>query len=174
VKPDLALFAFAPQALAQRDIGADAAGDDKAIAASGFERGHRLARQHVDDRRLRRGGKVRARLLAGRVEARCVRAHGGLQSGEGEVERVPLQQRPGQRIGVRVAELGEPRQRRPTGIAEAEQLGRLVERLAGGIVDGVAEERVAADVGDMQQLRVAAGDEERDEGEGRGVGGQER
>ncbi len=101
-------------------------------------------------------------------------AHGGFQAGEREVERLPVEQGPGQRVGVRVAELGEPRQCRAAGIAEAKKLGRLVERLAGSIVDGVAEQLVAADVGHLEQLRVAARDEQRDEGKRRRISGEKR
>jgi hypothetical protein len=115
VNPGLALFAFQQQARAQRRIRADAAGNDEAIAAGRRERGHRLLRQDIDDRRLRRRRQVGARLLAGRVEARRMRSHGGLQAGEREVERIALQQRPRQRVGLGIAELGEPRQRRPAG-----------------------------------------------------------
>ena len=100
-------------------------------------------------------------------------SHGSLQAGKGKIERVAPQQRPRQLVSLGIAELGKARQRRPAGIAEAEQLGRLVERLAGGIVDRVAEERIAADRGDMEKLRVAARNEERDEGESRRVGGEE-
>ena len=102
-----------------------------------------------------------------------MRSDSGLQAGEGEVERVALQQGTRQRIRVGIAELGEPGQRRSARIADAEQLGRLVERLAGGVVDRVAEERVAADVGDVEELRVATRDEQRDKGEGGRVGGEE-
>jgi hypothetical protein len=38
--------------------------------------------------------------------------------------------------------LGQPRQRRPARIAQAQQLGALVEGLAGGVVDGLAQQLV--------------------------------
>jgi hypothetical protein len=172
--PDLALVAFAHQPLAQCRVGADAAGDDQPLQAGPLERGDRLAHEDVDDRLLCRRRQVRARLIARRVEPGGMVAHGGFQAGEREVERLPVEQGSGQRVGVRVAEFGEPRQRRASGIAEAEQLGRLVERLAGGVIDGVAEQSVAADVGHLEQLRVAARDEQRDEGERRRISGEKR
>ena len=53
------------------------------------------------------GGKVGARLLAVvAYELERVRAHGGLQASEGEIERVAVQQWPREREGRRVAELG--------------------------------------------------------------------
>ena len=85
-----------------------------------------------------------------------------------------MQQRPRQLEGLGVAELGQPRQRRAAGIAEPEQLRRLVEGLAGGVVDGLAEQLVAADVVDAHQLRVAAGHEQRDERKLGRIGDEER
>ena len=73
-----------------------------------------------------------------------------------------------------VAERRQPRQRRPARVAQAHQLGRLVEGLAGRVVDGLAEQRVAAHVVDPHQLRVPAGDEQRDEREARRVGREKR
>ena len=66
------------------------------------------------------------------------------------------------------------RQRRPTGVTQAEQLGALVEGLAGGVVDGLAQHRVAPHAIDTHQLRVSARDEQRDERELRRIGRQER
>ena len=174
VNPGLALFAVELQARAQRRIRTDAAGDDEAVAPGRGERSHGLAREDVDDRRLRRRREIGACLLAGRIEARRVRSHGRLQASERKVERVSLREGPGQRVRLGIAELGESRQCRSAGVAEAEQLGRLVERLAGGVVDGVAEERVAADIGDVEELRVTAGNQQRDKGKGRRVRRKER
>ena len=72
--------------------------------------------------------------------------------------------REGERHGVRVAEFGERVDPGTAGIAEAEQLGDLVEGLAGGVVDGAADERVAP--GAVRGAReievgVAAGDDQR-------------
>ena len=50
----------------------------------------------------------------------------------------------GEGHGVRVAELRERVDPGTAGIAEAEQLGDLVEGLAGGVVDGAADEGVAS------------------------------
>jgi hypothetical protein len=51
-----------------------------------------------------------------------------------------VQQRAWQRVGRGVAKVGQPRQRRPARVAQAQQLGRLVEGLAGRVVDGFAEQ----------------------------------
>ena len=50
--------------------------------------------------------------------------------------------------------------RRPAGIAEAEQLRALVEGLARGIVDGRAETAIAPDPFDDQRLAMAAGNQQ--------------
>ena len=149
VDPGLALFAFAHQPLAQGGVGADAAGDDEPVAARSLRARPATcapARRRSPPASTPRGRPVPAR-RSSRACAACV-ANRRLQPGEREVERRALQQRPRQRVRVGIAELGQPRQRRPAGIAEAEQLGRLVERLAGSVVDRVAEQLVAADVGD--------------------------
>ena len=53
----------------------------------------------------------------------------------------------------------------PAGIIEAEQLGRLVERLADRIVDGRRQALVAADAGHFEQLAMAARDQQQQIGE---------
>jgi hypothetical protein len=52
--------------------------------------------------------------------------------------------------------IGKVGQCRATRVAEAEQFRGLVERLADGIVAGVAEQSVAAQAVDLDQLGVAA------------------
>jgi hypothetical protein len=88
--------------------------------------------------------------VAGLVE------QGGLEPGEREVE-VRDPGGGGEREGGRIALRGELRQGGTAGVAEAEQTGALVERLAGGIVERLAQERVAAVVVDLRQQGVAAG-----------------
>jgi hypothetical protein len=101
----------------------------------------RLGHQHVDDRRLRAGGQVGALQLARLVfQLARLRHHRGLQAGKGKVQVAAVQQRARQREGRGVAKLGQPRQRRPAGVAQAQQLGRLVEGFAGGVVDGLAQQ----------------------------------
>jgi hypothetical protein len=55
--------------------------------------------------------------------------------------------------------------RRPAGVAQAQQLGRFVKGLARRIVNGLAQQFVAAHAIDAHQLRVAARHQQRDEGE---------
>ena len=145
VHPGPALRAFAAQARAQQRVRADAAGDHEPVASPCAPARASTSHQHVDDRRLRRRGQVGARPARSsrpRAAAACVRTAVFSPAKEKSSESRCSSGR-GKRVRLGIAELGEPRQRRPARIAEAEQLGRLVERLAGGIVDRVAEKRVA-------------------------------
>ncbi len=55
-----------------------------------------------------------------------------------------------------IALLGQSRQRRPARITQAHELGRLIERLAGCIVEGFAQQRVAPHTIDPHELGVTA------------------
>ena len=85
-----------------------------------------------------------------------------------------MQHRARQGKDARAPRLGQPRKQGPARVRQAEQLGALVEGLAGGIVQGFAEQFVLADAGDLHQLRMPAGDEQRDERKGRRVGREQR
>jgi hypothetical protein len=80
-----------------------------------------------------------------------------------------VHQRPRQLEGLGIAPRGQPRQRRPAGIAKAQRLRALVERLARRIVHGFAEQLVSAHARDAHQLGVPARDQQRDERELRRV-----
>ena len=69
----------------------------------------------------------------------------------------------GNAIGLGVALHREPVDGGPTRIAEVEEAGDLVEGLAGGVVDGLAEQPVAPVALHRHEHRVAAGHEEHDE-----------
>ena len=86
-----------------------------------------------------------------------------------DVEVAGVEHRPRQRDGARPARFGKCGERRTARIGQAEQVRRLVERLAGGVVERVAEQPIAADAGDLEELRVAARHEQRHERE-RGAG----
>ena len=55
---------------------------------------------------------------------------------------------------------GEAFDFRAAGVGEAEEAGDLVESLAGGVVDGSADDRVVADAADMDEEGVSAGNDE--------------
>ena len=73
-----------------------------------------------------------------------------------------MQQRTGQLEGRSVAVQRQPGQVRTAGIRQAHQLGRLVEGLAGRVVDGFAEQLVTTDPVHAHQLRMAARHQQRD------------
>ena len=75
---------------------------------------------------------------------------------------------------VALPSCSQARERRPAGVAQAEQLGTLVEGLAGGIVDRLAEQFVVADGLHAHQLGVASRHQQRDERKARRIGRQER
>ncbi len=83
-------------------------------------------------------------------------AQGGrLQPGEAEIERA-AQVRTRKRIAIRVAASRRLLDRRSARIAQPQQSRALVERLAGCIVDRLAEHRELADLFDQQQFGVPA------------------
>src|SRR5690349_8013949 len=61
---------------------------------------------------------------------------------------------------MRIACPGERFEGRPTWIVEAEKLGGLVECLPGRVVDRRCKAAIVADPADLEQLAMAAGDEQ--------------
>ena len=90
----------------------------------------------------------------------------GLEPGEAEVVRLT---EPGAREDpiARGGRLRRALDRRSARVAEAEQPPDLVEGLAGGIVDGLAEQPIGQVVAHLGEEGVAAGHDERDERERR-------
>ena len=72
-------------------------------------------------------------------------------SGRGNANRCPLPR------------FGQRRELRPAGVRQAEEPSDLVECFAGGIVERLADDPVAADAGDLDQLRVPARHQQRQE-----------
>jgi hypothetical protein len=123
------------------------------------ERVSRPLDDDVDDGRLERGGKVEDVALAKRGDRLGRQPKRGLQAGEREVGARPAEADAAGRSGPgrrRVRPSRSPGRRD----REAEQLRRLVEGLAEGVVDGGAEAAIVADAVDGQELAVAAGDQE--------------
>ena len=98
--------------------------------------------------------------------------HGGLETAEGEVVTVagsagswtPEQHGPRKGVGSADRPPRPALDRGPARIAEPQDLRHLVERLAGGIVPGLAEQLVRAPRRHPQQHGVAARDQQRHEG----------
>ena len=136
-------------------VGGDAA-DDRDRAVPGlFRGGVEPADEGADDRALVRRRKIRPsrrKLGLGEVAHRVEQR--GLQPREGQVEAGNARDRERERVGVAL-----PREMvdlRPARVAEPEQPGALVERLAGGVVERRAEHVVARPVTHRQDQRVAA------------------
>ena len=87
--------------------------------------------------------------------------HRGLQPGEREVGLAAHRAREAHR--VRVAGGREPIDRGAARVAEPEEPGDLVERLARGVVDGLPGDAVSPVVLHHDEQRVAAGDDQHDE-----------
>jgi hypothetical protein len=154
------------KARAQFAIGADAARDDQSRVPSGGQRRQRLADQHVDHGALELARDVGLARRVQRAGGRLAADHGqhrGLEAGEAHVEVAAVVHRPRQADDPRPAVLGQPRERRAARISQPQQLGGLVEGLAGRVVLRLAEQPVTADAGHLVELRVAAGDQQRDE-----------
>ena len=90
--------------------------------------------------------------------------------GQREVRLRAAEHGPRQVEALRIAAAGLALDLRPARIAEAEELGDLVEGLADGVVDGRAEANVIADAAHRDELRVPAGGEEEQVGEADAVG----
>ena len=137
------------------------------VASRRVERRQRLRDEHVDDRVLEFARDVGRAAHRRAPRARCLapheRQHRGLEAGEAHVEIAAVEHRPRQRHRAVAARFGEPRERRAARIGKPEQLRRLVERFARRVVLRVAEQPVAPDAVDVEELAVAAGHEQRDE-----------
>ena len=93
----------------------------------------------------------------------------GLEPGQREMRLGASEHRPRQ-LDRGPAARGVPLNLRPAGIAQAQQLGRLVEGLAERIVERRAEPLVGSNVLDDERLGMSARDEQQEIGEAEAVG----
>ena len=158
------------QAAAQRLVGADAAGDHQVLQAGLLQGATALDQQGLDHRGLERQGDVTAGLLAvvAGLDATLPGVQGkGLEPAEAEVQAGAIGHRPREHEAARSAELRQAGDFRTAGIAQADQLGGLVEGFAGGVVHRFAKQLVATDAVHPHQLGVTAGNQQGDEREPR-------
>jgi hypothetical protein len=106
--------------------------------------------------RLEGGAQVGHIYVAERHQRLCLVPDRRLEASKGEMRLRPAEHRPRQGEAFRPAGAGRSLHRGPTGKAEAQQLGGLVEGLAQGIVDSGAEALIVADAMHHQQLGVPA------------------
>ena len=119
-------------------------------------------RQRLDDRPLIGGGQVGPPLQRlGLAKIAHLVHERGLQPGEREIQPgQTLRGREGKRAGITLSR--QPLERRAARVAEAEQPSPLVERLAGGVVERLAEHLVARPaVGHPREQGVPAARDQR-------------
>ena len=138
--------------------------------AEGAQGDARAVGDHVDHRRLEARAQVGDVGPGQRRDPLRLHAQGGLEAGQREVRLRAAEHGPRQVEALRIAAAGLALDLRPARIAEAEELGDLVEGLADGVVDGRAEADVIADAAHRDELRVPAGGEEEQVGETDAVG----
>ena len=162
----------------QLAVGPHTTGHHQTFHAAGFERGHRLFDQHFDNRSLggcSQVGSLGCAFGRGRgADFLTLGEHRGFEARKREVQIAAVQQGPGQLVGRRVALLGQARQAGTTRVRQAHELGRFIEGLACGIVNGFAQQLVAAHAVHPHQLRVPARDQQGDEGKFGRIGAQKR
>src|SRR5205823_2032255 len=133
----------------------------------GPRRPHGAQSERIAYRLLERGAQI-GKLLTLRnsaAQAQVLRDR-RLEAAEGKVELLArtLRQAAGEIEGPRIAASRELVDLRAARIGEPEQPGYLVERLAGRVVQGVAEQPIATDLADLVEAGVTAGDDERQPG----------
>ena len=138
------------------------------------ERPLELRRQLADDRRLKARGKVGAALreaivakVARRVDERRLEAR------EAEVEARVARHRDRERERVGIAVARDPLDLRAARVAEAEDPRRLVERLAGGVVERLTEDLEPVLPSDAREQRVPTARDQAQEGRLERVGLEE-
>ena len=132
-------------------IGANTARHHQTPQTGLAQRFQALAGQHIDDGGLETGGEVTPRGLAFLARQHQYR---GLEAGKAEIQIAGMQHWPRQFVAIGLAAFRQFFQRRATRVGESQQLRGLVERLAGGVVHGLAEELVAANAIHPHQLGV--------------------
>ena len=129
--------------MAQLPVGRNAAGSDQALSvwvmvAEPSDSVCRSVGQRIADGAFDRRCEVSHIAGVERTSFAGKQPHGRLQSGKREIAALPAFERARQREAVGVAHACSPLDRRSAGIAEADQLGRLVKRLSGGVVERCA------------------------------------
>ena len=128
--------------------------------------------EHVHDRFLKRLREVRMGLWFCKTGTNG-HEYLGLEPAETEV-KAALKQGPGKSVASGASRGGKPFYCRSSGIAEPEQLGGLVERLASGVVERFAKLAIAAHRLDVHQQGVASRDQQGHEREAWRVGVEHR
>ena len=166
-------FGLGAEGLAEGGIGADAAADGEDLVAGlagGFEE---FRGEDIDNGDLDGGAEVGEICLRGWAVFFEEDADRCFEAAEAEIEIARVDHAPGEIESGGVCIRSEAVDEDAAGIAEAEEFGGFVEGLAGGVVEGAAEEFVFSEAFDIQKQSVTAADDQR--GVGRdGVAPEER
>ncbi len=154
--------------LAQPAVRAHAARDHQRTDASHRQRAQALADQRLDHRILEAARGVRARLIV-QLAAAQGDDHRGLDAAEAEVEARPVEHRPREIEYARPAGRSQRGQRRSPRVAEAQELGSLVEGFPRRVVQRLPQDPVAPHTLHLDQHGVAARHLQRDIREPRGA-----
>ena len=152
------------QNLADRLVGGDAAGGDQRVRlavmlAEHLHAGAQPVADDFDHALLERGAEIAHVLFAQRRDPFRLEPQRGLEPRERKVGVRRAQHGPRQREARGIARQRLALDLRAAGIAEPQELRRLVEGLADGVVDGGAEPHIIADAQHRDDLRVSAGGE---------------
>ena len=156
---DAELAAAARRRLAQHRVSGNAADDGERAGAGRLDGLGRPLDQGADDRRLIGGGQVGGRAAAVANGA----GERGLQAAEREVVAGAAHHRRRKGVRGRVAARRQLLEGRAARIAEPEQAGALVERLARRVVEAAPDHRHVAARLDRREQRVPARREQRQE-----------
>ncbi len=92
--------------------------------------------------------------------------HGGFEARKAELETRAIEHGTWKSEGAGSASGGEAGELGTAGIRQAQEFGGLVEGLTGRVVPGLAEKAIAANLADLNEHRVPAGDQQRHMGKG--------
>ena len=140
------------------------------FGAEQAQAGAQPVEHHFHHRLLERGAQIGDVLVGERRDFFGFQPQRGLQAGQREIRLFTSVHGPRQRKARGVAARRFLLDLRSARIAEAEQLGGLVEGFADGVVLRGADPHIIADAAHGDDLGVAAGGEEQAIGKRRGVG----
>lgn len=164
---------------AHRAVGGNAACHRKGGVVRGLrqinlERAAGFFGKHIDNGALESGTKIAPILLrdAALCRRQCVARpqNGCFQSGKRKVTARPVEQRAWQAEAFCLPAHSLAFDSGATGLRQAQKTGHLVERLAGGVVDGAAKPAVIFDTAHQQKLAMPAGYQQHEIGEFQPVG----
>ena len=153
-------FGLGGEGLAEGGVGADAAADGDGAAvglAGGFEE---FGGEDIDYGGLDGGAEVREIRFSGWAVFFEEDADRGFEAAEAEIEIARVDHAAREIVSCGIAVRSEAVDEDAAGIAEAEEFGGFVEGLAGGVVEGAAEELVFSEAFDIQKQSVTATDDE--------------